>query len=65
MLYCCYHPERIEGLFLQSPACAENEKKEGWVYDPYTIRLVDTEKVFPSREDVDKKMAAAYANEHI
>ena len=54
MLYASHHPERLEGLFLQSPACAEDETRPGWVYDPYDIRLTDTENVIPSRSDVDK-----------
>ena len=41
MLYASYHPERIEAMFLQSPACIENEKREGWVYDPYSLRVQD------------------------
>ena len=41
MLYACYHPERIEGMFLQSPAGTEDETREGWVYDPYSIRIDD------------------------
>ena len=39
MVYASYHPQRIEAMFLQSPACIENETREGWVYDPYSLRL--------------------------
>jgi len=62
MLYASTHPERIDGLFLQSPACAEDETREGWVYNPYEIRLTDAEDVFPSRAEVDKTIAN-YAND--
>lgn len=65
MLYASYHPERIEGMFLQSPACAEDETREGWVYDPYSVRLVDTEDVYPSRSDVDKGIENYANNVHI
>ena len=33
MLYACFHPERIEGIFLQSPAGVEDETRPGFVYD--------------------------------
>ena len=41
MLYACHHPERIAGLFLQSPASVEDETSENFTYDPYTIRKDD------------------------
>ena len=65
MLYASYHPDRIEGLFLQSPACAEDETRPGWVYDPYSVRLVDSEDVVPPRAEVDKKMRDFDNNVHI
>lgn len=54
MLYASNHPDRIEALFLQSPACTEDTNRDGWEYDPYTIRLVDTENVYPSASQVDQ-----------
>ena len=48
MLYASRHPERIEGLFLQSPMCSEDQTSPEWVYDPYTIRISDEEDVYPS-----------------
>ena len=53
MLYASYHPEHIDALFLQSPACAEDTTRDGWVYDPYTIRLGDHDDSYPTREHVD------------
>ena len=65
MLYASYHPERIEGLFLQSPACAEDQSDPNWVYDPYEVRLVDNEDVYPSRSEVDKGLENYENNVHI
>ena len=62
MLYASYHPERIEAMFLQSPACTEDTTRADWVYDPYTIRLVDNEDVYPSRSQVDQTIEN-YAND--
>ena len=39
MLYASYHPEKIDGMFLQSPACAEDQTADGWEYKPYEIRI--------------------------
>ena len=57
MLYASYHPERIEAMFLQSPACIENETREGWVYDPYSLRIQDQTDEIVTRAEVDKGMA--------
>jgi pimeloyl-ACP methyl ester carboxylesterase len=65
MMYASAHPERIEGMFLQSPASIEDETSPDWVYDPYTIRLSDTEDVCPSRSEVDKMIANFANNVHI
>ena len=65
MLYASHHPERLEGLFLQSPACAEDETRPGWVYDPYDIRLGDTEDVLPPRSHVDKGIQDYANNVHV
>lgn len=63
MLYAIHHPERIEGLFLQSPACIEDLTDQ--VYDPYTVRLSDAEDVCPSRAEADKMIASFANNAHI
>ena len=65
MLYASHHPERLEGLFLQSPACAEDETRPGWVYDPYDIRVVDTEDVLPPRSHVDSWIQNYANNVHV
>ena len=65
MLYACYHPERIEGMFLQSPACVEDQTRDGWVYDPYTVRRGDETADLPSRSEVDKNIQMYADNVHI
>ena len=65
MLYASYHPERIEGLFLQSPAAAEDETSENFKYDPYTLRNEDHADVLPSRKTVDETLAAYRDKVHI
>ena len=52
MLYASHFPERIEGMFLMSPVC-EDSTREGWVYDPYSIRISCTENIDIPRADVD------------
>ena len=54
MLYACNHPERLEGLFLQSSAGAEDETAEGWTYDPYTIRTSSDADIVPPKKKVDQ-----------
>ena len=56
MLYACHHPERLAGLFLQSPACIEDTTAPDFVYDPYTIRIKDHSAAVPSRREVDKAL---------
>lgn len=53
MLYSCYNPERIEGLFLQSSVAKEDTTSPDFVYDPYTIRIKDESLTFPTRREVD------------
>lgn len=53
MLYVSAHPERVEGMFMQSPACAEDQDREGWVYDPYNLRITDAEDVNVPKKEVD------------
>lgn len=65
MLYACYHPERIEGLFLQSPAAAEDETSEDFKYDPYAIRNEDHADVLPTRKVVDQTLAAYRDKVHV
>ena len=65
MLYASYHPERIEGMFLQSPACAEDETRPGWEYDPYDIRLSPDEDVYPKASEVDKGILNYANNVHV
>ena len=65
MLYASYHPERIDGLFLQSPACAEDTTRAGWEYDPYTIRLTAHENVYPSRSEVDQSLVNYAQDVHL
>ena len=54
ILYACHHPERLAGLFLQSPACIEDATAPDFVYDPYTFRMKDDSAALPSRREVDK-----------
>ena len=65
MMYASAHPERIEGMFLQSPASIEDQTSPDWVYDPYSNRLSNTEDVLPSHAEVDKAIANYAANIHI
>jgi len=62
MLYACNHPERIDGIFFQSPACATDDTRPGYIYDPYTQRVADNEDVYPSHDKVDQ-MIENYAND--
>ena len=41
MLYACYHPERIEAMFLQSPSCFIDTTVPGFVDDIYDNRISD------------------------
>ena len=53
MLYASFHPERIEALFLQSPAGSEEYNEA--TYDPYKIRITDKDDMaYPSKKEVDK-----------
>jgi len=53
MLYASFHPERIEALFLQSPAGSEEYNEA--TYDPYKIRISDKDDfAYPSKKEVDK-----------
>ena len=65
MLYASYHPERIEALFLQSPACTEDQTNPEWVYDPYNLRIVDSADVNLTRNEVDNMKRNYENNVHI
>ena len=58
MLYACYHPERIEALFLISGAGTEDSTREGYVYDAYKIRISDQEDKLPPKSEIDKYVKA-------
>jgi len=64
MLYACHHPDRIAGLFLQSPASVEDETSENFTYDPYTIRKDDSVDQLPSRRKVDTMLAKYREKDH-
>ena len=53
MLYAIYHPERIEAMFLQSPACFEDTTVPGYVDDMYNIRVQDQYDIVASRREVN------------
>ena len=55
MFYASHHPERIEALFLQSPA-GSNPYDEA-TYDPYKIREPQTEPAYPTKKQVDQYLA--------
>lgn len=63
MLYASHFPERIEGMFLMSPVC-EDSTREGWVYDPYSIRVSNTEDVNVPRSEVDNGIQMYANNTH-
>ena len=63
MLYAIHHPERIDGIFLQSPACIEDLTDQ--VYDPYTIRLSDQKDECPTKAEVDKTIDNYANNVHL
>ena len=65
MNYICRHPERISGMFFQSPACAEDITDPNWVYDPYTVRLGDESPAYPSKKEVDEGIEDYAHNVHI
>ena len=65
MLYSSVHPERIDGLFLQSPVGSEDQTRPSWVYDPYTIRTQDQTDDLPKRSEVDAGIANYAANVHL
>ena len=65
MIYASAFPERIEGMFLQSPAAAEDHTREGYVYDPYTIRKKDDTAAVPSKKEVDHAIWMFDNNVHI
>ena len=44
-LFACAHPDRIDGLFLNSPIGAEAEPED---FDPLTVRLTSSETAHPS-----------------
>ena len=54
MLYACYHPERIEAMFLQSPACFIDTTVPGFVDDIYDNRISDESAELPPRWLVTK-----------
>jgi len=64
MLYASAFPERIEGMFLQSPGAAEDQSVEGFVYDPYTIRT-DSEDKMKSKAEVDHFLSMFENNVHM
>lgn len=64
MLYAMTHPERIEGLFLQSPACSEDETREGYQYDPYALRMQDLTGDTISRREADKMLTMFASDDH-
>ena len=64
MMYASQHPERIEALFLQSPAGSEPFDEA--TYDPYSIRIWD-EPPFqpPSKKDVDAAIQGLKDHKHL
>ena len=54
MMYASTNPERVEALFLQSPAGAETYDPD--TYDPYKIRLTDEKPGFPDKAEVDQHL---------
>lgn len=56
MWYASTHPERVEALFLQSPACTEPYDEA--TYDPYKIRLKDDSPDLPTKKEVDAAIQA-------
>ena len=65
MLYASYFPQRIDGIFLQSPAGIENEVAKDFVYDPYSLRCSDVEDVNVPREKVDAGIENYANNVHM
>lgn len=47
MMYASRHPDRIEALFLQSPAGSEAYNEE---MDPYAIRISDESPNYPTKK---------------
>lgn len=65
MLYASYFPQRVDGIFLQSPAGIENEAAEDFVYDPYNLRITDVEDVNQPRAKVDEGIENYANNVHM
>lgn len=64
MLYASFCPERIEALFLQSPAGSEEYNEV--TYDPYKIRISDKgDFAYPSKKEVDKTINILAEQKHL
>lgn len=65
MLYVSRHPERCEGLFLQSPACTEDQSDPNWVHDPYSYRIQDIYDSLPPHCLVNRGIDSLKKDQHI
>ena len=53
MIYVCRHPERIEGLFLQSPGAVEDQSASDFKVDLYNYRFDDQVDRLTPKYEVD------------
>ena len=64
MIYASIHPDRIEALFLQSPAGSEPYNEA--TYDPYKIRTTDKQPFgYPTKKETDAVLLGKENHEHL